>query len=80
MFTRPTTPEVHAARTPVDGRCPACGAVGLQAYRVLSERGWWDVVKCPSCLHSARREPGPLFGTLTAAIQSLIPSAARREG
>ena len=43
MFMRPTTPEVHAERTAVDGACPACGDRSLQRYRVLSEGGWWNV-------------------------------------
>jgi vanillate/4-hydroxybenzoate decarboxylase subunit D len=78
MFMRPTTPEVHAERTPVEGLCPACATAGLQRYRVLSEGGWWNVVKCQRCLHSVSREPGPLFGTLTTAIQSLIPGRKER--
>ena len=77
MFMRPSTPEVHAQRTPVEGPCPACGTPSLSQYRVLSEGGWWEVVKCRHCLHSVSREPGPLFGTLTTAIQSLIPGSRR---
>ena len=79
MFKRPTTPTVHAERTAVDGACPACGGAGLQRYRVLSEGGWWQVVKCPHCLHALSREPGPLLGSLTAATQALIPAAAPRK-
>lgn len=73
MFMRPSTPEVHAPREAVDGACPECGARALQRYRVLSEGGWWNVVKCGACLHSVSRQPGPLLGPLTAAIQALIP-------
>lgn len=79
MFTRPRTAEVHAERTPVEGACPECGQSGLQRYRVLGEGGWWNVVKCPHCLGSVSREPGPLFGTLTTAIQSLVPQPRRGE-
>ena len=79
MFMRPTTPEVHAVRTPVEGKCPECGGSGLEAYRVLSEGGWWNVVKCPRCLHARSREPGPLLGPLTAATQALIPAALPRK-
>jgi len=77
MFQRPHTAEVHAPREPVDGPCPACGESRLQRYRVLSEGGWWNVVKCPACLHSVSREPGPLLGTLTQAIQSLLPTGRK---
>lgn len=73
MFQRPATPEVHARREPVPGHCPACGTQALQRYRVLSEGGWWDVTKCAQCLHSLRREPGPLLGTLSEAIGALLP-------
>ena len=79
MFMRPTTPEVHAERTAVDGACPACGDRSLQRYRVLSEGGWWNVVKCPHCLHAVSREAGPLLGPLTAATQSLLPAALPRK-
>lgn len=78
MFQRPSTPEVHAHREPVEGPCPACGAAALQRYRVLSEGGWWNVVKCRQCLHSVQREPGPLLGPLTEVLQSLIPTGKRR--
>jgi allophanate hydrolase subunit 1 len=61
-FPRPTTPTVSSPRTPVPGACPECGAQQLSRYRVMSEGGWWLVVKCGSCLHSVSREPGPLLG------------------
>jgi hypothetical protein len=82
MFSRPTTPEVYARREAQEGQCPECGAAQLQKYRVLSEGGWWDVVKCSACLHSLERRPGPLFGVLTEATQALIPRsrAAGTEG
>ena len=61
-FPRPTTATVSSARTPVAGNCPECGAPALARYRVMSEGGWWLVVKCGLCLHSVSREPGPLLG------------------
>ncbi|MET0292530.1 MAG: hypothetical protein ABW136_09220 [Steroidobacteraceae bacterium] len=73
MFIRPATPTVTAERTSVQGSCPECGAQSLQRYRVLSEGGWWDVVKCADCLASVERKPGPLFGTLSEALEALIP-------
>jgi hypothetical protein len=79
MFMRPTTPEVHAQRDAVDGICPVCQARALQRYRVLSEGGWWNVVKCSQCLHSVSREPGPLLGPLSEALHALIPTARTRK-
>jgi len=64
-FPRPSTPTVHSPREPRPGACPECGAEALSAYRVMSEGGWWNVVKCQACLHSLEREPGPLLGAFT---------------
>jgi len=64
-FLRPATPTVSVERKKVDGACPKCGTEDLAAYRVLSEGGWWDVVKCQTCLASVSREPGPLLGPIT---------------
>ncbi len=61
-FPRPSTPAVSVERDPVDGVCPECGASQLASYRVLSEGGWWQVVKCQQCLACVSRSPGPLFG------------------
>jgi len=61
-FPRPTTPTVDAPRTAVPGHCPECAAEALERYRVMSEGGWWLVVKCGRCLYSVSREPGPLLG------------------
>ena len=61
-FARPSTATVAAVRTPVAGACPECRAQQLASYRVMSEGGWWLVVKCGQCLHSVSREPGPLLG------------------
>lgn len=51
---------VVVERTPVEGSCSACGAAALMRYPVLSEGGWFDVVKCQQCLHSESREPDPV--------------------
>jgi len=64
-FPRPSSPTVEAPREPRPGACPECGASALAAYRVMSEGGWWNVVKCRSCLHSLERVPGPLHGAFT---------------
>jgi hypothetical protein len=62
-FPRPDALFLSVERRPADGACPECGASELADYRVLSDGGWWDVRKCQRCLASARREPGPLFGS-----------------
>ena len=64
-FPRPTQSHLSARRTPVEGACPECGAEALAGYRVLSEGGWWDVVKCQACLASLERRRGPLLGAYT---------------
>jgi vanillate/4-hydroxybenzoate decarboxylase subunit D len=64
-FPRPDEPTLVAHREPVAGACPACGAEALASYRVLSEGGLWDVVKCGECLASVSRERGPRLGSLT---------------
>lgn len=64
IFQRPQTPHVHAQRTAVEGACPECNAHALARYRVMSEGGWWDVIKCQQCLCSVSRERAPLLGSL----------------
>ena len=64
-------PSLQVERTPVEGACPACGAAELQRYPVNSEGGWFDVVKCQSCLHSVRRDPGPLLGYISLLEDTL---------
>ena len=61
---RPTEPTLSVPRESVEGTCPQCGAEKLQAYPVLSEGGWFDVVKCAECLHTLRRIPGPKLGPI----------------
>lgn len=61
---RPTEPTLTVEREAVEGSCPACGESRLQRYPVLSEGGWFDVVKCANCLHSISREPGPKLGPI----------------
>lgn len=61
---RPSEPRLSVRRETVDGTCPECGAQALQAYPILSEGGWFDVVKCADCLYSVAREPGPKLGPI----------------
>jgi hypothetical protein len=58
-YERPTELLVHQERTPVAGECPECSEPRLDAYPVLSEGGWFNVVKCRACLHSVERVADP---------------------
>lgn len=57
-------PTVAVERTAVDGTCPECGADRLQAYPVLSDGGWFDVVKCQGCLATVEKTPGKRLGSV----------------
>ena len=56
VFTRPTELFPVQEREEVAGACDACGAEALSRYPVMSEGGWFMVVKCGKCLHSQSRE------------------------
>lgn len=58
-------------REPVPGICPACGAAELKAYPVLSEGGWFHVVKCGRCLHSVSRQRWSLLGPVRLTSDGL---------
>ncbi|GAB3655949.1 hypothetical protein GCM10027589_15370 [Actinocorallia lasiicapitis] len=64
------TPQVP--REPVPGDCPRCGAAALRAYPVLSEGGWFLVVKCQTCLHSVSRERWTLLGPVRLTSAELV--------
>lgn len=74
IYPRPQEKTLSVEREPVDGTCPECGSSTLQRYPVLSEGGWYDVVKCQDCLHCVEREKGPLLGPIQV-YSSLIPGA-----
>ena len=61
---RPSELTLSVTRVAVDGSCPRCAAATLQSYEVLSEGGWFDVVKCAHCLHSVKRDKGPRLGPI----------------
>jgi len=44
------------------GCCPACGGTSLARYEVLSEGGWFRVLKCQTCLGSLERTPWTRLG------------------
>lgn len=62
-FPRPSAPTLSVERVTVAGECPECGSADLRSYRVLSEGGWWDAVKCQDCLHSLSREKAAPLGS-----------------
>lgn len=66
----PTGPVVE--RTPVEGTCGGCGAASLAAYPVLSEGGWFNVVKCCACLRSIERIPWTLLGPVHLTSEGIV--------
>lgn len=64
-------PGLSVERKPVDGSCPSCDAAELSAYPVLSEGGWYRVVKCQRCLTSLTREPWTLLGPVSLTSEGL---------
>jgi hypothetical protein len=71
MFPRPEEPYLFVEREPVEGACPECGSDDLKRYPVLSEGGWWTVVKCQECLASVERERAGRMGSITLLSDSL---------
>lgn len=62
-FPRPGEKTLSVERKRVVGACDACGAEDLATYPVVSEGGWWEVVKCQTCLVSVERTRGPMLGS-----------------
>ncbi|GLI26520.1 hypothetical protein ARHIZOSPH14_07620 [Agromyces rhizosphaerae] len=62
-FPRPANERLHVDRVPLGRTCPECGGADVRTYRVLSEGGWWQAVKCQDCLASLEREPSPALGS-----------------
>jgi hypothetical protein len=52
------------AREHVAGGCPECGVEAIERYPVLSEGGWFMVVKCSRCLHSLSRDKWHRLGNV----------------
>lgn len=70
-FPRPAEPNPVQTREAVAGTCDACGAEALMRYPVLSEGGWYMVVKCQQCLHSQHREKWTRLGYVTLLTDSI---------
>lgn len=55
-FPRPAGESLYEKKEKVDSVCPECGKRDIAAYKVLTDGGWFDVVKCQDCLYSLKRE------------------------
>lgn len=64
-------PGISVERVDVEGSCPSCGADALSGYPVLSEGGWYQIVKCQRCLTSLSREPWTLLGPVSLTSDGL---------
>jgi hypothetical protein len=53
---RPAEERLYEKREKVERVCTECSSHNVAAYRVLSDGGWWDVVKCQDCLYSLERK------------------------
>jgi vanillate/4-hydroxybenzoate decarboxylase subunit D len=58
-------------REPVDATCPSCGGSAVHRYPVLSEGGWFQVVKCEGCLFSLARDRWHLLGPISLTSEGL---------
>ena len=70
-FLRPQELRPVQDREPVDGNCDECGAQALKRYPVLSEGGWFMVVKCQECLYSQSREKWTRLGYVSLITDTL---------
>ncbi|MEX2482732.1 MAG: hypothetical protein WD928_17890 [Gammaproteobacteria bacterium] len=70
-FPRPQDPAPVQAREAVAGACKSCGAETLARYPVLSEGGWYMVVKCQACLRSHSREKWARLGHVSLMTDAL---------
>lgn len=71
LFPRPTEVAPVQERESVAGVCEQCGAEDLRRYPVLSEGGWFIVVKCQSCLRSLSRERWSRLGPVRLMTDEL---------
>jgi hypothetical protein len=61
---------VSVERRTAHGRCPECAGETLARYEVLSEGGWFQVLKCQTCLASLERTPWNRLGYVVRADPS----------
>lgn len=69
--------SINAPREVVEGTCPGCGEESLQRYQVVSEGGWYTVLKCQHCLHTLERSPWSRLGYVNRDQAALFTSRAR---
>ena len=78
IFQRPEDLHPEQEKEPVAGTCDSCGAEALRRYPVLSEGGWFMVVKCQRCLHSQSRERWHRLGHIRLHTDA-IPQGSQEE-
>ena len=71
VFLRPDELFPVQKKEPVSGTCSECGEERLCRYPVLSEGGWFLVVKCQKCLHCAERDRWNRLGHIVLATDTL---------
>ncbi len=71
VFMRPEEAFPVQEKEPVPGSCPKCDAKSLFRYPVLSEGGWFLVVKCQKCLHCTERNHWNRLGHIVLATDTL---------
>lgn len=71
VYQRPEELFPVQEKEPVAGDCESCGAEALRRYPVLSEGGWFMVVKCQACLHSKSRERWNRLGHIQLATDAI---------
>jgi hypothetical protein len=69
---RPEALQELGGREVVQGDCEACGKDDLRRYKVLAADGWFEVVKCQSCLTSASRIPWDRLGWITLGEETAL--------
>ena len=74
VFQRPDALFPVQEREPVEGVCAGCGAEALRRYPVLSEGGWFLVVKCQTCLRSQSRERWNRLGHIQLSTTTPAPT------
>lgn len=78
VFQRPEELFPVQQKEPVEGACSACGTEELRRYPVLSEGGWFMVVKCQACLHSESREKWNRLGHIVLHTDTIPQSGAEK--
>jgi hypothetical protein len=77
IYPRPQALTLTVEREDVPGECRECGTAALKRYPVLSEGGWFMVVKCQSCLCSASRDRWHRLGPLSLLVDTLDAGKGR---